>query len=209
MTHFLFSLPAWLVLAAVALLPALEASAFVGFVFPGETALLVGGVVAAGGHLAVGWVIVAAVLGAAIGDQIGFVVGRRWGWQLLHGSIGRFVKHERLERGQDALGRLGGKAVLAGRFTVALRVLVPGLAGMSGMRRTTFTGWNVLGALVWAPAVVMIGYLGGHAWRHLAHVASWAGTGFVALIALGWLAMHLRHRRRERRTRGRAEASRG
>jgi membrane protein DedA with SNARE-associated domain len=208
-THFLFSLPAWLVLAAVALLPALEASAFVGFVFPGETALLVGGVVAAGGHLFVGWVMLAAVLGAIAGDQVGFLVGRRWGWQLLHGSVGRFVKRERMDRTQEALGRMGGKAVFVGRFTVALRVLIPGLAGMSGMRRTTFTGWNVLGALVWAPGVVLIGYLGGHAWKRLAHVASWAGTGVVVVIALGWLLLHLRHRRRERRTHEQAEASRG
>ena len=62
-------------LALVFLIPALEASAFVGFVFPGEIAVLLGGVLAFQGRAPLWAVIVAAVLGAAIGDSIGYAVG--------------------------------------------------------------------------------------------------------------------------------------
>ncbi|HEY3192933.1 MAG TPA: hypothetical protein VGJ61_09125, partial [Solirubrobacterales bacterium] len=76
-------------LAIVFLIPALEASAFVGFVFPGEIAVLLGGVLAFQGRVPLWAVIIAAVLGASIGDSIGYAIGKRWGRSLLHGTLGR------------------------------------------------------------------------------------------------------------------------
>src|SRR5947199_9118975 len=76
-------------IALVFALPALEASAFLGFVFPGEIAVLLGGVVASQGRVSLWAVIVAAVSGAIIGDSIGYAIGRRWGARLMHGTIGR------------------------------------------------------------------------------------------------------------------------
>jgi membrane protein DedA with SNARE-associated domain len=68
--------PAWAVYVLVFLIPALEASAFVGFVFPGEIACLLGGVAAFQGNASLTAVIVVAVLGAIIGDSIGYAIGR-------------------------------------------------------------------------------------------------------------------------------------
>src|SRR3989449_9616507 len=72
-------------LAIVFLAPALEASAFLGFVFPGEIAVLLGGVLAYNGRVSLPAVILAAVAGAIVGDTIGYFVGRRWGHQIIRG----------------------------------------------------------------------------------------------------------------------------
>src|SRR5690349_24528548 len=92
----LLALPGWAALLAVFLLPALESSAFLGFWFPGEIAVILGGVAAAAGRMPLAAMIAAAILGAVIGDSIGYAVGKRWGHQMLDGTIGRLpiVRHE-------------------------------------------------------------------------------------------------------------------
>src|SRR5205823_14837364 len=105
-------------------------SAFVGFVFPGEIAVLLGGVLASRGRVSIAAVVIVAIAGAVIGDSVGYWVGERWGRRILDATVGRFVKREHFDRAQVFLARRGGPAVFLGRWTVALRVMVPGLAGM-------------------------------------------------------------------------------
>ena len=109
--------PAWAVYVLVFLIPALEASAFVGFVFPGEIACLLGGVAAFQGNASLTAVIVVAVLGAIIGDSIGYAIGRRYGDTLLGRLPQRVIKPDHVARSKAAIKRLGGKAVFVGRFT--------------------------------------------------------------------------------------------
>jgi membrane protein DedA with SNARE-associated domain len=187
----LFALPAWVVLLMAFALPGLESAAFVGFLFPGETALLVAGVISGRGHLPVWGVILVGILGAALGDAVGYSVGRRWGRRLLDGTVGRVVKPEQIDRAQHTIARWGGKAVFIGRFTVALRVMVPGIAGMAGIPRRTFTIWNVAGAVVWAPVVVLLGYLGGSEWHRFGHAASLVGWIMVGMAVVFGAGPHL------------------
>ncbi len=186
-------------LAIVFAVPALEASAFVGFVFPGEVAVVLGGVLAYQGRVPLLAVIAAAVAGAIAGDTIGYFVGRRWGRRILS-TLGRRVPlvghriEDHLDRAQSFLGRRGGSAVFLGRFTAALRVMVPGLAGMAEMPYPRFALANAAGGLVWATAHVLLGYLGGAAWRRVAGYASRVGLGLLVLILLGLLASRLLRR---------------
>src|SRR2546425_5102843 len=97
-------------LAIVFLVPALEASAFVGFIFPGEIAVLLGGVLAYQGRVPLWAAIVAAVAGAAIGDSVGYFIGKRWGHAILRGTIGHLpiIKHhidKHLEQAQAYVKR--------------------------------------------------------------------------------------------------------
>lgn len=196
----LLSFPAWLALVVVFALPALEASIFLGVVVPGETALILGGVLASGHHVALASVLAAGILGAIVGDSVGYAVGRRWGRQLLHSSVGRFVRREHLDRAQDYLAARGGRAVFLGRFTAVLRALIPGLAGMSGVRYLhTFLPWNLAGGTVWGAAAVMLGYAAGASWQKAAHLASGFGFAVLALIAVAVVGGILLRRRRERR----------
>jgi membrane-associated protein len=194
----LLAVPAWLAVVVVFVLPALESSVFLGFVFPGELALVLGGVIAGQGHVPVLAVAAAGIAGAAAGDTIGYLVGERWGRRILDSTIGRFVRAERLDRAQHALSRRGGWAVLVGRFTVALRVLVPGLAGMGRMPYRRFLLANLTGAVLWGAMMVAAGYLAGNSWQHVAHQLSTAGlvlTGTVVAFLLGrhLVAGHRRH----------------
>jgi membrane protein DedA with SNARE-associated domain/membrane-associated phospholipid phosphatase len=170
--------------AVVFLLPALESSAFLGFVFPGEIGVLLGGVLASQNKASLVAVLMAAIAGAIVGDSIGYEVGKRWGRRMLHGSIGRVVKPDHLERAERYLQTRGGKAVFFGRFTAALRVLIPGLAGMSGLRYRRFLAYNAAGGVVWATAFVSAGYLAGDSWRHVEHIAGRAGVILALLVVV-------------------------
>ncbi len=180
----ILALPAWLALVVVFAMPALESSAFVGFIFPGEIALILGGVLAYEGRVSLVAVIAAAIAGCVVGDSVGYAVGRRHGRRMLDGTVGRFVKADHLDRAETYLAARGAKAVFFGRFTAALRVLIPGLAGMSGVPYRTFLTYNVASAVGWSILSVMLGYLGGSSWRHVEHIASRIGLGALVLLVL-------------------------
>jgi membrane-associated protein len=194
----LLSMPSWLVVLVVFVLPALEASAFVGFVFPGETALLIGGVVASQGHLPLGAVLAAGIAGAIAGDTCGYFIGRRWGRRILDSTLGRFVKAEHLDQAEAALARRGGWTVFIGRFTVALRVLIPGLAGMARMRFRTFATFNIAGAVLWGGLMVTAGYLAGNSWHRVAHLLSGGGVALAVVLIAALAVGHVLRRRRRR-----------
>jgi membrane-associated protein len=197
-THWLerlLDVPTWVVLTVAFLLPAAEASIFLGIVFPGEIALILAGVAASLGNVSVVWVLVVGILGAVIGDSIGYWVGERWGNQVLHSTLGRRIPHEKLDLARAYIARRGARAVFVGRFTAALRALVPGLAGMSGVRYSVFLPWNILGGAVWATGSVMLGYVAGTAWEKAAHYASIFGSVVLGLVVLGLAYAWWRHRR--------------
>jgi membrane protein DedA with SNARE-associated domain/membrane-associated phospholipid phosphatase len=189
-TDWILSLGGWFALAIVFLVPALEASAFLGFVFPGEIAVLLGGVLAYNGRVSLPAVIIAAVTGAIVGDSVGYFVGRRWGRQILRG-VGRRVpllRHridEHLETAQAYVRRRGGAAVFFGRFTAALRVMVPGLAGMSDIPYGWFALYNIAGGLLWGTGFVLLGYLAGAAWQRVAADATTVGLALLVAVLLG------------------------
>jgi membrane protein DedA with SNARE-associated domain/membrane-associated phospholipid phosphatase len=210
-SDIIHSLPAWLALLLVFLAPCLESSAFFGFLFPGEIAVFVGGVIAYDGRLSLASVIAAAVLGAIIGDTVGYWVGRRYGRRLLRflfgkvPFIGRRLDRE-VDRAQAYIQRRGGAAVFFGRYTAALRVLVPGLAGMSDMHYPKFLFWNVTGGGTWAVAFVLLGYFAGAAWHEVERYASRVSLILLGLIILTIVTVRLV--RRYRRDPARARAAR-
>jgi len=172
--------PPWLALVLIFLLPAAEASVFAGFIFPGEVVVFFGGVLANEGRLALWTVILVGSLGAIIGDSIGYEVGRHYGMRLLARLPARLVKPDHVTRAQDLIRRKGGRAIFLGRFTAALRVLVPGLAGTSGMPYRRFLLFNVTGGITWVIETTLVGYVAGKSYR--------AAERRLSLISLGLLA---------------------
>jgi undecaprenyl-diphosphatase len=185
LTDKILQLHGWLALAIVFAVPALESSAFLGFVFPGEVAVLLGGVLAFQGRVSLPAVIAAAVGGAVIGDSIGYEVGRHWGRRIIDSTVGRILKREHIDRAQRYLAERGGKAVFLGRFTAALRVFIPGLAGMSGMDYRTFATYNVAGGTVWATGFVLLGYAAGSSYRRVESVAKRASLILLLVLVVG------------------------
>jgi membrane-associated protein len=200
LVEHILHLPSWLALLLVFALPALESSTFLGFIFPGEITCVLGGVLAFDSRVSLTFVIVAAVLGAVIGDSVGYYVGSRFGDALLNKLPSRFVRPEHVERTKALIRRLGGRAVFVGRFTAALRALVPGFAGVSNMGYRTFLVWNFVGGALWATAVVVAGYFAGNAWRQLDSTISVVSYSILGVVVLGVVALWwARHRRRRRR----------
>jgi membrane-associated protein len=117
---------------AVAALVFAEAALFVGFVLPGETAVLLGGVLASQRHLSLVVLLVLVVTAAVVGDTVGYEVGKHAGPRVLDSRLLRPHAHG-LDRAHDVLRRRGGSAVFLGRFTAFLRAVMPAMAGLSRM----------------------------------------------------------------------------
>ena len=182
----------------VAMLAALEASAFVGLVVPGELALLTGGYLAYQGRASLGVMMAVAAVGAVVGDSVGYEIGRHFGERLRRSSLGERVGTERWRRAESYLAEHGGRAVFLGRFVGILRALVPALAGVSRMRYRTFLVWNALGGVLWAPGFVLLGYVAGSSYRRVEHDAGRAGLLLLVaavlvgaiVVAARWVAHH-------------------
>jgi membrane protein DedA with SNARE-associated domain len=170
----------------VAGLAFLETGAFVGLIAPGETAIVLGGVVASSGRISLPVVLVVAWVFAVLGDLASFWLGRRLGLEFLHAR--RRLPVDRVER---FYRRHGAKAVFVGRFIGLVRAVSPYLAGASGLPLRSFLPWSVLGCLVWTSAFTVLGYVAGVSVTHVATYAILA----LALLVAGALVWHARRRR--------------
>jgi membrane protein DedA with SNARE-associated domain/membrane-associated phospholipid phosphatase len=160
-----------------------------GVPLPGETILIAAGIMVQQGHLDLGDAIGFGILGAVVGDQIGYWVGReggrpfvlKWGRYLL-------ITPERLGHAERFFDRHGGKAVFLARFVAGLRVFGALIAGMSRMPWRKFVFYNALGGASWATAAVLVGYFVGGS---LDLVERWAGRASVLLFILLTLTLAL------------------
>ena len=152
------SLGAW-TYGLVAGMAFLETGAFVGLLAPGETAIVIGGVVAAQGRIELAVLIPLVWLAAAAGDLVSFALGKRLGRPFLVRRGPRFgMTPARLHRVESFFDRHGAKAILVGRFIGFVRAVAPFVAGASGMRLRTFLPWSLLGTAVWATTFTLIGF---------------------------------------------------
>ena len=171
--------------ALVGVLAFLETGAFVGLVFPGETAVILGGAVAGQGETNVIITIAIVWFCAWAGDTTSFFIGRTLGrdFVLRHGPKVR-ITQERFEQVEDFFRRHGGKTILVGRFIGLVRALAPFIAGSSGMQYRAFVPFSVIGTGLWAAAFTLLGYALSSS---LDKAAEYAGTGtliFGAVVAL-------------------------
>ncbi len=189
-------LPGGWVYGLVALLVFGEAALFIGFVLPGETSVIVAGVVASQGHVNLGVLIALVVVSAVVGDSVGFEVGRRYGSALLRLPVLR-SRQRALDRALAGLARRGPLYVFLGRFTAFLRAVMPGLAGLSKMQYRRFLAANAAGGLTWGVAYTLLGYFAGGALARIETYSSWFGAAVLVAIVGGALALHLLRRRRD------------
>lgn len=192
----LTALHGWPVYLVIALLAFGEAAVFVGLVLPGETSLVLGGVLAAQGNLNLPLLIAVGIVAAVSGDQVGYAVGRWMGPGMRRSRLGRRIGASHWDRAEDVLARRGAVAVFAGRFVAVLRALVPGLAGAGRMPYRQFLPANAAGGTLWVLAATGIGYLAGQSWRHAQTLLGvWGATGAVVAVAgVAFVAVRRRHR---------------
>jgi undecaprenyl-diphosphatase len=136
-----------------------ETGAFIGLVFPGETAVIVGGALAGQGENSVVLMLAIVWFCAWAGDSVSFVLGQKLGrgFVLKHGPKVR-ISHERFAQVETYFERHGGKTILIGRFIGLVRALAPFIAGSSGMAYRGFLPYSVLGTGLWAATFTLLGY---------------------------------------------------
>ncbi|WP_153411907.1 DedA family protein [Nocardia macrotermitis] len=186
--------PVWVYLT-VGLLVFAEDAIFIGFVIPGETAAVLGGVAASQGHVQLWAMILLVVVAAIAGDSVGYEVGKHFGSKLLGLSmLDRY--RGRLDNAQSFLAKRGGWAVFLGRFTAFFRAVMPALVGTSRMPYGRFLAYNATGGIVWGTTFVVLGYLAGHSYEKL---ASTVGRGMtiavVVIVVVGLIVWKVRERR--------------
>jgi membrane protein DedA with SNARE-associated domain len=170
-----------------------------GVPLPGETAVIVGGVLSSQGKMQIELVIAVAALAAIVGDNIGYQIGRKGGRWLLE-RPGPFHRHRLmvLETGEPFFESHGPKAVFFGRFILGLRTWASWLAGANHMRWRTFFLWNALGGICWATAVGLVAYFIGQSASNAITTFGIYGLVAVVLAIGGMLFLHRRHRRHQR-----------
>ncbi len=185
-----FTISAGWAIAAVFGIPALETALLVGFVLPGETAVVLGGVLAARGHVPLAAILIAAVLGPLVGDVVGYSVGRRYGEEIVRNRLGR-----RWGRAHRWLERKGGWPIFVGRFVPFVRTVLPAIAGSIRAPRLQFLAWDLTAAMIWGAGTALLGYWAARNWEVLLRRMSVIGLGLLVACAVA-IAFYLRARRR-------------
>lgn len=168
-----------------------------GAPIPGETALITAGVLASRGKLQIEWVIVTAAAAAIVGDNIGYLIGRKGGRWLLE-RPGRFHRQrlEVLKTGEPFFERHGAKAVFFGRFLLGLRVWASWLAGATRMHWRTFVAWNALGGITWATGIGLLAYFLGNSAGNAIETFGIYGLVAVFVAIVSAVVLHRRAHRK-------------
>lgn len=191
----LFNVPARLGYLALAALVGGEST---GVPLPGETALIAASLLARRGDMAIELVVAIAAAAAVVGDNVGYLIGRRGGRRLLlrRGPFER-QRRELIDRGERFFARHGAKAVFLGRWFAGLRITAAWLAGIHHMPWRTFLLWNALGGVLWALTVGLLAFWLGHAVEAALETGGPIGAGVVVAVAALALVWWRRLERRE------------
>jgi membrane protein DedA with SNARE-associated domain len=169
------------------LLPAIIGLESMGIPSPGETALVLAAVLASQGKLEIWLVILIGVASAITGDNIGYLLGRRFGRELL-ARRGPMWQHRlrAIRRGDRFFERHGPKAVFLARWIALIRFAAAWLAGINRMRFPLFFFWNALGGITWGITYGLVGYFAGEAGAGVLARFGIVGAGvlIVAFIAI-------------------------
>lgn len=192
MSHWIETTASWLVahnlqiplFALLILFAFAEAAAFVGFVLPGETSLLIGGVLAHEKVWPLWLFLVCAIIGAIAGDSVGYEVGKHFGPRIEVSRLGRLVGAKRWALAQHIFDKYHGGAIFFGRAQALLRALVPALAGMNKVPYRTFLKWNAAGGIVFSTVVVVLGYEFANQLAKLEKVLKYWAIGFLTVVII-------------------------
>jgi membrane-associated protein len=142
-----------------------ESGMLVGFFLPGDSLLFTAGFLASGPssvdealHLPLGWLLVGTFIAAVAGDQVGYVIGRRAGPAIFNRPDSRLFKRENVDKAHAFFERYGAKTIVLARFVPVVRTFAPVVAGVSNMQYRTFVTFNLVGGLLWAIGVTLLGY---------------------------------------------------
>ncbi|MBI2766766.1 MAG: VTT domain-containing protein [Chloroflexi bacterium] len=189
-----------------------ETGLLIGFFLPGDTLLVTAGLLVQRGHLSVAgenglWLLIPLLIVAAVlGDAVGYQVGKHTGPRLFNREDSRLFHRKHLERARDFYDRHGGKTIVIARFLAFIRTFAPTVAGAAAMPYRKFAVYNILGGVSWVVSMVLVGYYVGKAVPNIEVFF----TGLVVLmvtISVAPAALHLLRERVRARRQAKANAS--
>ena len=146
-------------LAVLLLVVFVESGLLVGFFLPGDSLLFTAGLLINTQDVLPLWLVLLTVPIAAIaGDQVGYFIGKKAGPRIFNRPDSRFFQQEYVDKGYEFFERYGARTIVLARFVPIVRTFAPVIAGVSVMSRRVFTTYNVLGAILWAAGVPLVGY---------------------------------------------------
>ncbi len=146
-------------LALIAFIVFAESGLLFGFFFPGDTLLFLAGTLAAQGQFNIVLAIVIITISAALGGNVGYVIGKRTGKRIFKKKDGLLFRHEYIEHAERFYEKHGGKTVMLARFIPVGRTFAPIVAGMGNMDQKRFNFYNIVGSIVWGVGVTLAGYI--------------------------------------------------
>lgn len=175
-----------------------ESGMFIGFFFPGDTLLLSAGIFAAAGKLSLAELLPLVALAAILGDNIGYIIGRRYGRHLFDRPDSVIFRREYLQQSEAFFNRYGNKAMMLAHFVPVVRTFAPAAAGISRMNRKAFIIYDAIGDTAWAVLITLIGFWFGSKIHNLDHYIL-AAVLAVMIITLGPAIYHVHKAYRTRR----------
>ncbi|HEY3727900.1 MAG TPA: DedA family protein [Solirubrobacteraceae bacterium] len=183
------------------LLPAIIGLESMGVPSPGETALVLAAVLASQGKLQIWLVILIGVASAIVGDNLGYLLGRRFGRDVLSGP-GPFRKRRVavIAAGDSFFERHGPKAVFFARWIALVRFAAAWLAGINRMQFRQFFFWNALGGITWGITYGLVGYfVGSAAANAITKFGVYAVVALIVLALVGFAGLKVRESRAKAR----------
>jgi membrane-associated protein len=182
-----------------------ESGLLIGFFLPGDSLLFTAGFPASGPssvpdelHLSLPLLLVGCFVAAVVGDQVGYVMGRRVGPAIFRRPESRFFKQENVDKAQAFFDKYGAKTIVLARFVPIVRTFTPVVAGVSRMHYRTFVTFNIIGGALWALGVTLLGYFLGQ----VAFIEQNLEIAILAVVAISVtpIAVELWKARKEKRS---------
>lgn len=171
-----------------------ESGLLIGFFLPGDSLLFTAGILASQGFLNIWLLAIGSWLFAVIGDSVGYYFGRKMGPKLFTKEDSRFFHKDHLLRAQRFYEHHGGKTIVLARFLPIIRTFAPIIAGIGNMKYTSFIMFNILGGLLWAVGMSVVGYVLGNTIPNIDHYLIPIILGIIVVSALPTIIGLLRKR---------------
>ncbi len=171
-----------------------ETGLLIGFFLPGDSLLITAGLIAAQGYLDIAVLNISLIIAAIVGDQVGYLFGRKTGPKLFKREKSLLFDKEHLIKAKEFYEKYGGRAIIYARFVPFARTFAPIVAGVAQMEYKKFVSFNVFGGILWVLSMTLLGYYFGNipfVKKHFEYVI----IGVIILSLLPVIAGYLKHRK--------------
>lgn len=174
-----------------------ECGLLIGFFLPGDSLLFTAGLLVSKGtfHTPLWALLPLLMLAAVLGNECGYLIGYRSGPAVFRRSEGRFFRKEYVDRAHSFFDRYGARSLILGRFVPVIRTVITVMAGVARMRHRSFLAYNVVGAVLWAGGVTLLGYFLGK----IAFIRSHVELILIGIVVLSLLPIAIELVRARRR----------